>query len=459
MAPGLVLTNSRDRLSSGRTASPLLVIAAIAVAALAQGGFYTRGQIATGALLLAAVIAAVPFVRVGTHGARLPLVSAVLLAGWGMVRAVPAGSAASAVKLAILLAALLAVAALCRQFERTARDAVVAGLLGVGCGVALIGWAGVAWRVTPYGLPVDGLWRAASTLTYANATAALLVPLVLVALALLAARPGSVLLVSASTVLLVGVVANASRGGFAGLAVGMVVLGALHRPPFLQALVAPLFGAAIAGLGLLPSLPAFVSPHPWLAAAAMAAGLVAAAALARVRDGRVLVLVVAIMVAAPAAAAAFTHPGHQVWDKRATLASASRSSATAEAVRLVARHPLAGVGPGRGTVAEPASGGELRLQLYVHDEYLQIALELGIIGAALLAALLVGVGRLLWKNRPGAHGRALWAATVAACTAAAVQGGLDFVWHIPAIPLLIAVLVGLAIAPASLDAPTIDERG
>jgi O-antigen ligase len=43
---------------------------------------------------------------------------------------------------------------------------------------------------------------------------------------------------------------------------------------------------------------------------------------------------------------------------------------------------------------------------YVHNEYLQIAAELGLVGLVLLALLLVAIACLLWRARhrpPGRH--------------------------------------------------------
>ncbi|MGH3019910.1 MAG: hypothetical protein ACRDNR_07095, partial [Gaiellaceae bacterium] len=89
------------------------------------------------------------------------------------------------------------------------------------------------------------------------------------------------------------------------------------------------------------------------------------------------------------------------------------------------------------------------VQQYIHNEYLQLLAELGAIGAVLLAALLAGVALLLWRNRPRGPATALWAGVVAACAAGAVHAGFDFVWHVPAVPLTLAVLLGLVVVPAT----------
>jgi 4-amino-4-deoxy-L-arabinose transferase-like glycosyltransferase len=95
------------------------------------------------------------------------------------------------------------------------------------------------------------------------------------------------------------------------------------------------------------------------------------------------------------------------------------------------------------------SEGRLQVQQYVHDEYRQLLTELGAIGVVLLAALVAGVIRLLWGSHPLNAAPALWAGSVAACAATAVHAGFDFVWHVPAVPLTVAVLVGLAVAPVT----------
>jgi 4-amino-4-deoxy-L-arabinose transferase-like glycosyltransferase len=93
------------------------------------------------------------------------------------------------------------------------------------------------------------------------------------------------------------------------------------------------------------------------------------------------------------------------------------------------------------------------VQQYVHDEYIQVLAEVGAIGAALLAAVIAGIARLLWRSRPRAP--VLWAGVLGACAAAAVGAGFDFVWHVPVVLLTVAALVGLAVAPATSE----DEGG
>src|SRR2546429_293603 len=81
---------------------------------------------------------------------------------------------------------------------------------------AATGWLGVAFHHTPWALVDQGLWRAASPLTYANATGALLAAGLLLALARQSIRPSPALAV-ASCVLTTGLAATMSRGGLIAL--------------------------------------------------------------------------------------------------------------------------------------------------------------------------------------------------------------------------------------------------
>jgi O-antigen ligase len=312
---------------------------------------------------------------------------------------------------------------------------------------------GVVWRLEPRAQR-DGLWRAASTLTYANATAAVLVPLTLTALALLFRKSRSLPLGLVLTVLCTGLAVTLSRAGALALLVGLAVLVLMWI--VLRALLPPLAGAAVAFVGLLPSLPVTSQPRPGLAVAGFLAGIGVTTVLLRDATRRWAIaalatfLVVVLLVGhAVGATASFREAGLRVWDKRANVASPTRSEASAAALRVVAEHPVAGVAPGGAVLRWSDSEGRLQVQQYVHNEYLQVLTELGAIGVALLAVLLAGVARLLWRNRPLGPAPALWAGAVAACVATAVHAGFDFVWHVPAVPLTVAVLVGLAVAPVT----------
>jgi O-antigen ligase len=434
-----------------------LLVATIGVAAFAQGGFYVRGQIAAGAALVAAVVAALPIRRATWRELRVPLLAGSLLAAWTLVRGAQAGSLAAAGRDVLLLVGLAMVLVVCHQIDRSGRQLVLKGLLGVGAILAVAGWVGIVWRVDPWALPAEGLWRAASTLTYANATAAVLVPIALTGAAMLSKRPRPLSLVVVVTVLLTGVEATMSRAGAFALLVGVLVLAVALGRSVISGLLAPAIGSAVAFLGLLPSLPTAAEPRPWLAVAALAGGIVVAAVLClpvprhAVLAGVVALVMVTGSVGVVVGSSSLHDAGSLVWDSRASLASPNRSKAAAAALRVVADHPASGVGPGQVVAQTTTSSGRVQVYQYVHNEYLQVLAELGTIGLALLAALLVSLARLLWRSRSHSAEPELWAGVAAACAAAAVQACFDFVWHVPAVPLTVAVLIGLAIVPVARD--------
>ena len=67
----------------------------------------------------------------------------------------------------------------------------------------------------------------------------------------------------------------------------------------------------------------------------------------------------------------------------------------------------------------------------------------------MVAAFLATTLRLLWRSRSREAASVFWAGTVAACAAAAVHAGFDFVWHVPVVPPTLAVLIGLAVKPVT----------
>src|SRR5262249_3690193 len=113
----------------------------------------------------------------------------------------------------------------------------------------------------------------------------------------------------------------------------------------------------------------------------------------------------------------------------------------------LAARPLTGVGPGQATLRWTGQDGEVRIQRYVHNEYLQVTTELGLIGGGLLVWLLAALAWLAWRGRAMASSRVAWAGIIAALGALAVHSALDFVWHLPLIPLVAAVLIGVLTMP------------
>jgi len=455
MEPGAVgaagITQAAQRVDDITAVSSLLLLLALAAAAFGQGAYFSSVRLFI--VVILAVAALLAFAVKPRHVADLRsgfVVAGALLAVWALSRAWVAGTPASGVSWALFGAGTVAVVVVSRRLTASSRAMLLGGLLIVGVGVALTGWLGVALHMRPWGLPSQGLWRAASTLTYANATAGLLVPLALVGLARLTAMPRAIPLSLAVTCLLTGVGATLSRAGIAALGAGLLVLCWLLGPRrVLRAVAVPAVGAAIALFGLLPSLRHGHAARPVYAFVAMAAGLglVILAQrssgwkpkLALPAVGGALVAALLVIFLVPQVHGAV----RRILQTRLNLASSARTGEATAALRVIASHPLAGVGPGH-ALTWISPGGAINVDQYVHDEYLQVLTDLGIAGAALVAVLLIAAGLLLWRARTSASDRALWAGVVAAAIAFALHSGFDFLWQVPAIPLTVAALVGLA---------------
>jgi O-antigen ligase len=136
-------------------------------------------------------------------------------------------------------------------------------------------------------------------------------------------------------------------------------------------------------------------------------------------------------------------------DTRLTIASPDRAAAARAALQLAVERPLTGTGPGRAVLTWVQDNRRVTSR-YVHNEYLQMLAELGFVGLALLVVLLASLAWTVWRGRLHAPSTAIWAGAAAGLAALAVHSGLDFLWHLPAIPLAGAVLAGLVL-PTALD--------
>ena len=146
-----------------------------------------------------------------------------------------------------MLASVLAVLLVCSRLDDAGRDLLLAGLLGCGVLVAVLGWLGLTLHLTRWTWQGQGLWRASSTLTYPNATAIILAMLALLTLAMLTEAPRSVPLLLAATVVLTGLAALlATECSTAG---GRPRARAFLGPRILlRAGGAPVLGAAVAAI-------------------------------------------------------------------------------------------------------------------------------------------------------------------------------------------------------------------
>ncbi|MDQ1521042.1 MAG: hypothetical protein QOI55_2115, partial [Actinomycetota bacterium] len=224
-----------------------LVVLTVAYAALAHGAYYASELRVVLVLVVAALSAAAIAVPLRRADLDAPVLAAGCLALWYVVAGIVAHHPGGAIPAVELLAALAALVTIVRRADDREREFLLFGLLAVGAVVALAGWSGVAWHQTPRALADDGLWRAASTITYANVTGALTGALGLVACARVSYGVNTRVHALLAFVLLTGAFATASRGALLGVAAGLVVLAVLRRERIVV-IVPGLLGALVATL-------------------------------------------------------------------------------------------------------------------------------------------------------------------------------------------------------------------
>ncbi|MCC8250579.1 O-antigen ligase family protein [Saccharothrix luteola] len=433
---GLAHDHVRARDAVALPHAVLLVLAAIAAAVVAQGGYYLPGRLFTGALVAFALVLAL---RDRPAFGLVPVACAGL-AAWAVLRAALDGDVTRSLPAVAAVGCLAAAVVVVRGADARQRELCASVLVGAGALVALTGWVAVVWRVPSWSVVADGLARAASTLTYPNAAAALLAALTVLALALNTAHPDSLPHAAAVYALVVGVGATLSRAGLLALLAGVVALAVFNGVrASLRHAGPPVLGALIALGALAPSFPAAEPAGPALAVAGLVVGLAVTAGLNRVTPLFRLVGVVAGL-AAIGLGALFALDLGRLLAGRISTGSPDRTGATGAALDLVAARPVSGVGPGNGWFAFTGPGGESRVMRYVHNEYLQVLVELGAIGLGLVLLVLAALAVTVWRGRAGSS----WAGAAAGLVVLLVHSGFDFLWHLPVIVLTAGLLAGLA---------------
>ncbi len=115
-----------------------------------------------------------------------------------------------------------------------------------------------------------------------------------------------------------------------------------------------------------------------------------------------------------------------------------RSGSWGVAYKMIAEHPVFGVGPGGFRDASPFSRRISDLS-WAHNEFLQIGAELGIVGLFLVLGLFAWTFMRLSSPLAGSS-------TVAALAvgALAMHASVDYLFHFPALPAVTLALVGSA---------------
>jgi hypothetical protein len=278
----------------------------------------------------------------------------------------------------------------------------------------------------------------------------------------------------AAVPLATGVYLSFSRGAFAALAVGLVVLLALAPAGRVQAraLAAALLPGAAAALlaSALPAVRALEGADgtrrmQGLAMLVAMSVLVAAAAMVTLRSSRagaptgkvqlarrtaVLTVVGALLVGGTLAAAAFEaepesrSPAYGASSARLRSLDSNRYAYWRVAFGTFADHPVQGIGSGGFVVDWLHERKVLDPTREPHSLYLGTLAELGLVGFAALLAFLGGVAvaaRRLWRVDPG-----LAAGPAAALAVWVVHAGLDWDWEMPAVTLVALALAAAVVA-------------
>jgi hypothetical protein len=468
------------------------LLAGPGVLAFFSGGFFDAPRlvaaIAAWALLAVAALV-VPGSPLPRRAApRLAVGALAGLAAWTWLSrdwAPVHGPAEDAAQLALLYLPVLAVAAIGlrpRVAARAVEPALAAGTLVV------VGY-GLAGRLVPGIVHLQASLRAGGRLeqplTYWNAMGAL-AALGVVLCARLAgdatrSRALRVGAAAAAGPLGMGAYLSFSRGALACLVAGVAAL-VLLAPTWRQ-LHAALVALEAAAVGAIVAAPfdgvRALAPSPSSSQGAIVLalllGAMGAAALAHravcraeargaLRAGplplggrrRLLATAAVVAIAAAPYAAALASRGADsgfgATSSRLSDVGSHRSDYWRVALQTWADHPLAGAGAGSfGTEWLARRHIDERVQ-DAHSLYLQTPAELGLVGLALLVAL---VGGVVAAARAALRAdRVLAAGPAAALFAWALHAGLDWDWQMPALTLVAVVLAGVLLGggePAPAD--------
>ena len=156
-------------------------------------------------------------------------------------------------------------------------------------------------------------------------------------------------------------------------------------------------------------------------------------------------LVLAVVIAATIALGATFERNRSTLEARIVDATATerRQALWHDALILAARNPLFGVGPGRFAIESPVARSD-RDEPWVHEEFLQVSSESGIVAGVLLVAVFgLGFARLA-ARRPVDALAVLAAASLAGL---GIHACMEYVLQRPAVPFAAAALVGAGIGP------------
>jgi O-antigen ligase len=477
-----------------RTSAAAVLLAAPTVLAFFSGGFFAESRLWAALVVWAALAGLALAVPEPLPRSRPALACLGGLAGltawvalsisWAPVKDPALGDAE---RLALYLGFLLCAAAVLRG--RALARALEPALAG---GALVVAAYALATRLLPGLVPSHHGVRAGTRLdqplTYWNGLGALMAIGLVLALRLASDTQRDTRLrvagAAATPAFSLALYLTLSRGALAAAAVGVAVLATLarDRETARSALVVVAGGVALAAIASrFPAVDSIKGDREGQGLAVLALLLVTAAVIAAiqwrlisgdgVRGGRLrasgvaavvvaISLVAATVVVAPSSVEQAAPPREKrSGDVVARDASRLRSLQTNRlkywdvALHAFADSPLRGTGT-RGFATlwlEKRSITETATD--THSLYVETLVELGLVGALLLAAFLGGAGVAAARvYRSGPRGRTLVTGWIAAGAVFVVHAGVDWDWEMPAVSLIFLALAGAALAAAERPA-------
>lgn len=431
------------RLEDQLSPQGLMILLAFCYGAFAQGAFFGSQLFVLEVALLVAVV--LGFLKAPPRRADIenPATIACITALFALcLSAAHADSLAAVVPQGLFLLVLLGVVLAVLRLERPAAELLLNGTIAATSVVAFLGWLAVATHAQPGALINGALWRASTTVSYANAAACLFAMSSLVAVARTVAVR-SRWSEMGSFVVLVGLGATLSRGALLGFVVGFGFLVLVSGVKLLETSWPLLVGALVAVGGLVPSLPASGEPYPVVAAVAYVLGALVVGSrwvlTSRQLGVGVLVLSSALMGVLIFHRPAPVREGVELLSTQRVARDISvedRQHRWAEFLEIANAHPVLGAGPG-GFLLRYPNPRRVDVGRFAHNEYLQILGEQGAIGfgAVILGMTLMARSFLRMRRREW-----LWTGGGSALAVFVIQGAFDFVWNVPLIPVYAAML-------------------
>ena len=338
---------------------------------------------------------------------------------------------------------------------RSTVDVAINAVLVIALIVAATAIWGVATQTTPWGRVTEGVWRGSSSLTYANAAASVCGPLALLTFArsaLTDSRSHAV----ATVGLTIGFASTQSRGG--ALALAAAGLGVVAYLGIRRSCVSGLpivAGVALGAPLLLLRAPTDAAPQTALVIGAIAVGLAVTASAWPHRDLVPKPTVVLAAIVAGTVVLGLVTGAADPLTERLTLRSGTTSQGADADVLFGDRakewstawgefteRPIVGHGPGVVDLRWQEDGRSFRA-LFVHNEYLEFAVTHGLLG---ITALVASATLAIRNIRPTADTWPLLFAVIGFL----LHSTVDFLWHLPALPVLFAVIVGIALSRTDL---------